>query len=471
MIQSEKIITLEELNKLASLMPVPFIVFNQHNVLYFNEPFRILTGYHPSELNIDCLHNFIHPEQRIGFFHHIEKVLNKESAEPIKELRLLTKDGHILWIDYQVSLISCQNQDWVLVSYNDITDKKINQQALRRLIKLRESMLEIAQSVIGVVHMDHVYDMVLEKAIESIDAAEVGSIMLRDGPLLRITAHRGFDNEAIQHFSLPIEESFLYKATQGQLNYIALIDDIETLEDVYSIPLEEDSTRMIRSSITAPIIINGDFFGVVDVEATKTHAFTEDDVKIMQFIRNNVEIAISSYLLYEEKHFLSQYDSLTGLYNRTFFEEIFQKVLEKSKRYEEPFHLVLFDLNSLKVVNDHLGHMAGDQLLKQFSESLQQTMRKSDLLARYGGDEFIGIFHHANEAQLHERLLSLLTSMENQPIYLEGLECICSYSYGMATFNKDGLTLQELVRTADRRMYEFKKSYKAAQPKKFPFQP
>ncbi len=463
-----KTMTRHELHQMAETIPVPFVVLNSTGVLFANPLFRKLTGYDASDLNWPDITHAIHPDQRNGFLTNLERILNLQPSLSDRELQILSQDGRFLWIEYQTSLVVIDETKWVLATLTDITTKKLNQQALRRLIKLRESMLEITQSIIGIVHMDHVYRLVLEKAIEAIEAAEVGSILLRQGSMMKVIAHQGFHNDSIAEFQLPVEELFLYKATHGKLNSIAKIDDISKLEDVYTIPLEgeleSNESHIINSSISAPIMINGTFFGVVGVESTHLNAFTDDDVKIMQFIRDNVEIAISSYLLQEEKHILSQYDSLTGLYHRTFFEEIFEQILEKSKRYSESFQLVLFDLNDLKTVNDTLGHVAGDQIIKYFSDGLKKITRKSDVLGRYGGDEFIAVFHYAQPEELHNKLIHLLSSLEKEPVDVDGTPCTCSFSYGIATFDKDGLSLKELVKKADERMYQFKESYKANHP-------
>ena len=462
--ENKKVITKNELQQMGVTIPVPFFVLNDTGVLFANPPFSHLTGYDASDLDWPDLVNAIHPDQRKGFLFNLQRILNHQPSLSDREVQILSKDGRFLWIEYQTSMVEIDHVQWVLAVVTDITTKKLNQQALRRLIKLRESMLEITQSIIGIVHMDHVYRLVLEKAIEAIEAAEVGSILLRQGSMMKVAAHQGFKNETISDFQLPVEELFLYKATQGKLNAIAKIDNIEELQDVYSIPLEDNESQWIKSSISAPIIINGSFFGVVGVESTHKNAFNDDDVKTMQFIRDNVEIAIASYLLQEEKHTLSQYDSLTGLYNRTFFEEIFEQILEKSKRYSESFQLVLFDLNNLKTVNDTLGHVTGDQIIKRFSDGLKKITRKSDVLGRYGGDEFIAVFHYAQPEELHNKLLHLLNTLEQKPLEVDDASFICSFSYGIATFDKDGLSLKELVRKADERMYQFKESYKANHP-------
>ncbi|SMP41036.1 sensor domain-containing diguanylate cyclase [Anoxynatronum buryatiense] len=467
-----KPMTTEDLMTLDRLMPVPFVLINLSNHLYASSLFRKLTGFSGDEITFRQSLRVIHPDHREAFFMRIVDILDHpetlesagiESNQLIKEVCLLTPEGPF-WFDYHFTLVHYQERPCILATLNDVTSKKLNQQALGRLINLREAMLEITQSVIGVECLDNIYDLVLKKAIQAIDAAEVGSIMLREGTLLKMAAHRGFKNELIDHFQLPIEESFLYKATNGKLNYIAKIDNITSLENVYAIPLENGGDRTIKSSITAPIFIEGDFFGVVDVESTRLAAFSDDDLKIMQFIRNHVEIAIANYLLYEEKRYLSQYDSLTGIYNRTFFEEIFSQVLDKAERYREMFHLVLFDLNCLKVVNDHLGHLAGDQLIQRFAAGLKRITRKSDVLARYGGDEFVGVFYYTDETHLHQKMLDFLSELEREEIIIDDTAIHNSFSYGIATYGKDGTTLQEMVRIADLRMYEFKDTYKAARP-------
>jgi diguanylate cyclase (GGDEF)-like protein len=81
-------------------------------------------------------------------------------------------------------------------------------------------------------------------------------------------------------------------------------------------------------------------------------------------------------------------DSLTGLYNRRFFDEALAQNIEAARRYGRELSLVLFDLNNFKQINDTCGHQAGDEVLKIFSRRLQETARKADIVCRIGGDEF-----------------------------------------------------------------------------------
>ena len=180
----------------------------------------------------------------------------------------------------------------------------------------------------------------------------------------------------------------------------------------------------------------------------------------MEFARDNVEIAITNQLLYEEKAFLSKYDSLTSLYNRHFFDDVFENIRDKALRYNEKFNLVVFDLNGLKHTNDEFGHMAGDEVLKHFAQSCKDLIRKSDIIARYGGDEFVGIVFNCGQEKLRKRIDEHLKYLNDNPIKIKGHPVVCSYSYGIASFGEDGYTLNELFKTADDRMYENKIRYK-----------
>ncbi len=450
----------EDIHKLETLLPVPFFIINPDEIVYTNPLFIELTGYSINDLNSDPIMQLTDEGSFNLLFAQVDACLSGVATSCKGELSLKTKDDQILWLHYTLSPIEFDGKKHVLAIIHDITEKKEAKKHLATLVRLRDSMLAITQSVIGVVNLDYFYHLVLEKAITEIEAAEVGSILLFENSKLKIVAHQGFKDELISNFELPLQESFIYKATSGKLDRIVIIDDITKLDDVYVIPLEEDRSKMIITSIIAPIYIDQKFYGCISLEATEGGVFTTDDTKIMQFIQNNVQIAITNFLLQKEKHFLSQFDSLTKLYNRSFFEKSFETTLEKSKRYKEEFLLVIFDLNDLKLINDIHGHQAGDQIITHFADSLKTISRKSDLLARYGGDEFIAIFFYTDEQSIRAKIEKLLLYMQQHPIHFEGYDHMCSFSYGMVSFPNEGSNLYQLVKLADQRMYEYKSQYK-----------
>lgn len=460
-------ITREELNAIEKLIPSPTIVFNGQLVLAMNSSFLNLMGYERQEFTLDILKKSIHRDYKDKFQTFITEYLVTGKTLFENEILILDKYGRELWIDYTHTLVVFENEYFIVAHLNDITELKTTQKRLEKLLNIEEAMLKITQSIIGKDALHAIYDTILDTAIKYVDNAVVGTIMLKgnhsDGNMM-LVAQKGFEDDAIGEFKLPIDQSFLYMETKGKMDRIIKIDNIFELEKVHKIPVKEGSEDYIHSTISAPIYIEEEFFGQVNVDGLTENCFTEADVKIIEFIRNNIEIAINNHRLYEEKMFLSRYDSLTKLYNRTYFENLFDYTLERAARYNEGFNLVLFDINGLKFVNDNFGHLAGDQLIKNVANSWKQFIRKSDILARYGGDEFIGIFFHTTPEELNEKFNNLLSDFASESMDIGPSEIKGSFAFGVATYGIDGTSSIELVKKADERMYQNKIDFKMKFP-------
>ncbi len=133
-----------------------------------------------------------------------------------------------------------------------------------------------------------------------------------------------------------------------------------------------EKKKYIKSTLTAPIYINGSLFGMINIDSIETNVFDGEDVKSMEFIRNYIEIIITNYLLYEEKSHLARYDQLTNVCNRSYFEEQVKSIIDKALCYKETFNLVIWDINNLKAINDSFGHLTGDEVIKNLFMNLKQ---------------------------------------------------------------------------------------------------
>ncbi|MEM6812704.1 MAG: diguanylate cyclase, partial [Pseudomonadota bacterium] len=156
-------------------------------------------------------------------------------------------------------------------------------------------------------------------------------------------------------------------------------------------------------------------------------------------------------------------DSLTGLKNRSAFEQSAKIMLERAKRWKQKEALVFIDLNKFKPINDRYGHEAGNIILKEVAQRLCHVLRKSDLIARYGGDEFICYLdsNHGNPiTQKSCKAIALkISEAIERPIFLEGhkVPIKISASIGMAIFPDSGKDFDDLLRNADIAMYEAKR--------------
>ena len=157
-------------------------------------------------------------------------------------------------------------------------------------------------------------------------------------------------------------------------------------------------------------------------------------------------------------------DALTGVNNRTYLDRHAGRILDFATRKNLPVHLLFIDLNGFKSVNDTLGHEAGDTVLVAVARSIQAMVRRYDIFVRLGGDEFVILLPDTDERMAEafvDRLRQTLDDVDVGRICGLDTELRISASVGMS-LHRPGQSLDELIRTADRRMYEDKSTAKAA---------
>jgi len=146
-------------------------------------------------------------------------------------------------------------------------------------------------------------------------------------------------------------------------------------------------------------------------------------------------------------------DPITGLYNNRFLYNILGHELKRAKRYGLPLSIIFIDLNNFKNVNDMMGHLFGDVVLRRVSEKLLESVRETDVLARYGGDEFVVLMPQTDSSGsmiISKRLQEVIYNLE-----LPGGSRI-GLSFGVAGYPEDGDNADQLLNIADTRMYEHK---------------
>ncbi|MCX5816622.1 MAG: EAL domain-containing protein [Proteobacteria bacterium] len=161
----------------------------------------------------------------------------------------------------------------------------------------------------------------------------------------------------------------------------------------------------------------------------------------------------------ERKHtedriqYLATHDVLTGLPNRSMFSQLLNHAIQAAQRYQRQFAVLFIDLDRFKIINDTLGHEAGDQLLQEIATRLKQPLRAVDIVGRLGGDEFIILIEEVNElSQVTIVANKILTSII-KPITLMGQKCRITASIGICMYPKDAEDEQSLMKNADIAMY------------------
>ena len=202
-----------------------------------------------------------------------------------------------------------------------------------------------------------------------------------------------------------------------------------------------------------PITYGETLLGVLTVEAFTRQGFDQEEILTLGTLADVLATALHNAMTFEEMEYQSITDFLTGLKTRRYFLESIEAEWSRASRSGRAFSVVLIDLDKFKAVNDNLGHLEGDLVLARVARILEQKCRHSNVVARYGGDEFIVLMPETSldQAQkLSERLRSALASdslLSQRKV---------TGSCGIASFPVHGATIEELIREADQAMYRSK---------------
>lgn len=149
-------------------------------------------------------------------------------------------------------------------------------------------------------------------------------------------------------------------------------------------------------------------------------------------------------------------DSVTGLANRNLFSDRLDQLILDSKRYNAEFALLFIDLDHFKTVNDNHGHLVGDKLLSMAGERISSSFRESDVVARFGGDEFLVIVKNTSGTDDMEHLATSLLKKMAASYYIDDMELCVTCSIGIAFFSNDKFSSLEIIQQADKAMYAAK---------------
>jgi diguanylate cyclase (GGDEF)-like protein len=326
--------------------------------------------------------------------------------------------------------------------------------------EIKDVMLQISNSIVYIKNMDALLQLFVNSAVQILDKADTASILIKnEEDLFEFKAAVGFDLEELSKIKLPMDETFLSESNYKKSVIIhnpALFDFSYTKKTNFQ-SFQNAKTLDITSTISTPILLDGELYGLINVDSIKNHdSFNKEDVMVMEYLTGQLSVAIKNVLLFEKTLFLSRYDGLTKVYHRHYFDELFNNLYERSKRYNETFCLCIVDLNNLKKINDVYGHLAGDLAIKHFANTLRNNIRTSDILGRFGGDEFVLLFINATYEQVENKMKSISSMICENPLNYDQHNFHVQFSYGISSFPKDTKDRKELLKIADTRMYKNK---------------
>ncbi len=258
-----------------------------------------------------------------------------------------------------------------------------------------------------------------------------------------------FKNPDIAEIYEAIEKDDIYMSNDIVKLIKASIPDIS--EDIVTKELSRTGTK---SYMLVPLTYNNTHFGSLVVFSSREDA-SDNELKFLKLFSKQIELAITIAGLFQTVKEQAVTDSMTGLYNRRYFEEFIQKETIRSKRQNTKYSIIGIDLDHLKKINDKFGHNYGDMAIKAISEVLKSSCRTIDIAARMGGEEFNVILPGVDSQGgliFAERIRKTIES-----IPLEKIGHITA-SIGVGTYSEHSEDVYELEELVDHAMYESKRA-------------
>ena len=378
------------------------------------------------------------------------------SGQPMidREEYVVDVSGAGKWLSStKVPLRNAQNEIIGLVGIaHDIT-------ARRQADILREGQAHILEMIAMSALLEDVLDRLM-RLVESQLTGIFGSVLLldKDGSHLR---HGGAPSLA-KDYTTAID-GIAVGPKVGSCGTAVYRREPVIVADIMQDPLWEDYRQVVapfgyRSCWSTPILSHqGAVLGVFAMYSMTVREPTEAETRLIDFTTRIAGIAIERKLAEDQIHFMANHDVLTGLPNRALLEDRLSQALLYAQRYDRWVTVVFIDLDNFKLVNDTLGHNAGDVLLKTVANRMVECVRSTDTVVRLGGDEFvIVLFDQPTNADLISETLQKIRAAIAEPVHLGRHRLRATASIGIANYPKDGTSPDQLLANADAAMYRAK---------------
>jgi diguanylate cyclase (GGDEF)-like protein/PAS domain S-box-containing protein len=417
------------------------------------ETYRIL-GLQPSATSprYGELVGRVHEKDRAA----LEQVLQR-AAQTGRECeidhRISSGKGETRWVHTIVQPEQHDQKTLLHGTIRDITEGKLA--AVRAQVEHG-----VTQLVAGATDPDEVMPEIIETVCAGLNW-QCGAYwsLDKEGALLQCAASWGENASAIQEF-LALTKKMSAPSGVDLPGLAWAKGEPLFVEDIGS---EQSFSRMqaalqagLHGALALPIISGGKTFGVIELFGAQAIRSDEALMRLLHSLSAQIGQSFQRKLAEDQLRYIATHDSLTDLPNRSLFNERLRHALHQGTRYNRGIAVMFIDIDRFKVVNDSLGHSAGDRLLQDCARRLTECLRESDTVARLGGDEFVVMVENFTAPKDAIAVAQKILTGLAKPFFVDGQEFLMSASIGISIFPDDGKDAETLLKNADIAMYRAK---------------
>ena len=443
------------------------IVMLDHNgrIVQLNAQVESIFEYTPKELQNQPVDLLIPERFRDRHLEHVAGYIADPHPRPMGiglELFARRKDGSEFPVDIMLSPINSGEHRMVMAVIRDITEprrtaegvRKTNDELMALVTELQrrdremQSLISMDDLLQSCTSQEDAYKVIGFAAGELFDG-QTGclAVLQASGRYLEIVARWGAASFGDPIFSL----DDCWALRRGQLHEVVNAETGLLCRHFVSQP----NTRYL----CVPLTVQGEIFGVFCLAGAPANTSDHQigQLQLAVTVSESIKLSLSNLKLREKLRAEAIHDPLTGLFNRRYLEEMLVRELHRARRRNSPLSLTMLDLDNFKRFNDSHGHDAGDALLRELGRLMRAKLRKSDILCRYGGEEFVIVLPDSSLVDAEQRIEQIRAELKEVQIQ-HGGEFLPAptLSAGIAQADEHNFDPGELLRAADKALYSAK---------------
>jgi PAS domain S-box-containing protein/diguanylate cyclase (GGDEF)-like protein len=393
-----------------------------------------------------------HAELREDFLRH---AVPRTMGADRQKLSGLRKDGTTFPVDISLSPMELEGGIVVAATVRDVTQRKAHEARIARLNRIYTVLSGINTTIVRVRERQQLFDEVCRIAVDLGKFAFAWIGMLdTDSEMVTPVARAGHGEGYLSHLSIStVEDTRVVSCTltaRALATQQPVICNDVAADEVMRSSRTEALSRGYRSAAMFPLMLDGRMVGVLALYAPDPGVFDEEEMRLLTETAGDISFALEHLEKADRLNYLAYYNAITGLPNRTLFVDRVTQKINVARHHNKVLFVIVLDVNRFSSINEALGRQAGDDLLRQLAQRLQEVIGETDIVSHFSANSFgILIYNSAKSANIVHVMESILSIIRDKPFLIGGQELRMSARAGIASYPGDGQSVDTILHNAE----------------------